>query len=58
MSMKLKPEDPSAANNLAVLYMKLGKHETAQALLSKYAQRFPEYAALQHNLTKAEKMSR
>ncbi len=56
MSMKLNPEDPSAANNLAVLYMKLGKHKVAHALLSKYAPKFTDYPALQHNLRKVEQV--
>ncbi len=51
-SMKLKPDEPSAANNLAVLYMKLGKYEVAKKLLEKYVAKFPDNQSLRYNLTR------
>ncbi|HII71929.1 TPA: tetratricopeptide repeat protein [Candidatus Woesearchaeota archaeon] len=49
-SLRMRPDEPSAANNLAVLYMKTGKYDVARQILEKYIERFPDNEPLKFNM--------
>ncbi len=51
-SLRVKPGESSAANNLAVLYMQYGKVEIAQKLLEKYLSMYPDNEHLKLNYDK------
>jgi len=51
-SMKHNPENPSPANNLAVVYMSVGKFKEAKKILDEQLKRYPENKALKYNYEK------
>ena len=48
-SVKQNPENPSPANNLAVVYMSLGKFEQANKILEEQLKKHPDNKALKYN---------
>ena len=54
-SMKYNPDNPSAANNLAVVYISMGKFEQAKKILEEQLKRHPENKALKYNYDEAMK---
>ena len=48
-SMKHNPENPSPANNLAVVYMSVGKFEQARNILEGQLKKNPDNKALRYN---------
>ena len=48
-SMKHNPDNPSPANNLAVIYMSLGKFEQAKKILEGQLKGHPDNKALRYN---------
>ena len=48
-SMELNPDNPSPANNLAVIYMSMGKFEQAGEILEDQLKKHPENVALKQN---------
>jgi len=51
-SMKHNPENPSPANNLAVVYMSIGKFEQAKKILEGQLKKHPNNQALRYNYEK------
>ena len=48
-SVNQNPENPSPANNLAVVYMSIGKFEQAKEILEEQLKKHPENGALKQN---------
>ena len=48
-SMKYNPDNPSPANNLAVVYMSDGKFKEAKEILEKQLRKNPDSPALKYN---------
>ena len=48
------PENPSPANNLAVVYMTMGKFRLAKEILEEALKKNPDNEALKHNLKQAK----
>ena len=48
-SVKNNPENPSTANNLAVVYMSIGKFEQAKKIFEEALKKNPENDALKYN---------
>ena len=48
-SVKRNPNNPSPANNLAVVYMSIGKFEQAKKILEEQLKKHPDNKALKYN---------
>ena len=51
-SIKNNLDNPSPANNLAVVYMSIGKFEQAKKMLEEQLKKHPENKALKYNYEK------
>ena len=51
-SIKNNPDNPSPANNLAVVYMSVGKFEKAKEILDEQLKKNPDNKALKYNYEK------
>ena len=56
-SMKYNPDNPSPANNLAVVYMSMGKFEQAKKILEEQLKKHNGNKALKYNYDKLPKMN-